>query len=214
MDGQRDTLVPSDVRSCVVSRKCKMSKWSEWRIDNECIIPSSSANTISSNDRKGHIRTQVEEDKDTNIASSDDDLLQKGFSVDDDDFSTSMIRMIRTRHVERLPQGMGRPCPHFKEYKQGHEEEIMRKDNKNNLPSSFTEDTNNNFDIRNTNIKINNNHQQQPNTYQEHQKYNKKKKKRMFDRNRNFDDNPNNEHIRSRSQKPIISSTIPGCKNR
>ena len=103
MDGQRDTLVPSDVRSCVVSRKCKMSKWSEWRIDNECIIPSSSANTISSNDRKGHIRTQVEEDKDTNIAPSDDDLLQKGFSVDDDDddFSTSMIRMIRTRHVER-----------------------------------------------------------------------------------------------------------------
>ena len=138
MDGQRDTLVPSDIRSCVVSRKCKMSKWTEWRIDNECIIPSSSANTISSDDRKGHVRTQVERDKDTNVA----DNVQKGFLVDTNDdggFSTSMIRMIRTRHVERLPQGMGRPCPHFKEYKQGHEEEIMRKDNKNNLLSSFSD---------------------------------------------------------------------------
>lgn len=157
MDGQRDTLVPSDIRSCVVSRKCKMSKWSEWRIDNECIILPSSANTISSDDRKGHIPTQLEKDKNTN---NDGDITdQKGFLVDNDDgFSTSMVRMIRTRHVERLPQGMGRPCPHSKEYKQGHEEEIMRKDNKNNLLSSLDDDTNTNS-RRNTNIKI-----KQPNT--------------------------------------------------
>ena len=182
MDGHRDTLVPSDVRSCVVSRKCKMSKWSEWRIDNECIIPSSSANTISSDDRKGHIPTQVE-DKDT------DDDIEKGFLVDHDDdgFSTSMIRMIRTRHVERLPQGMGRPCPHFKEYKQGHEEEIMRKDNKNVLLSSFT-DTNPRI---NTNTKINQANRQ-------HQTY-----------NRSLNKNINNENIANR--QPITSTR---CKNR
>ena len=202
MDGQRDTLVPSDVRSCVVSRKCKMSKWSEWRIDNECIIPSSSANTISSNDRKGHIRTQVEEDKDINSA----DDVQKGFLVDTNDdggFSTSMIRMIRTRHVERLPQGMGRPCPHFKEYKQGHEEEIMRKDNKNNLLSSFSDDDSTNS-RRNTNIKI-----KQRST--QHQKYNINLKADM-NRRRSFDDdkNTNNENIANR--QPITSTTR--CKNR
>jgi hypothetical protein len=198
MDGQRDTLVPSDIRSCVVSRKCKMSKWSEWRIDNECIIPSSSANTISSDDRKGHIPTQVEEDKTTNNA--DNITAQKGFLVDNDDdgFSTSLVRMIRTRHVERLPQGMGRPCPHFKEYKQGHEEEIMRKDNKNNLLSSFTDDTNTNS-RRNTNIKI-----KQPNT--RHQNYNNKKD----DRNRSHNKEVNNENIVSR-QQPITSTR---CKNR
>ena len=197
MDGQRDTLVPSDVRSCVVSRKCKMSKWSEWRIDNECIILPSSANTISSDDRKGHIPTQLEEDKNTNNAGDITD--QKGFLVDNDDgFSTSMVRMIRTRHVERLPQGMGRPCPHFKEYKQGHEEEIMRKDNKNNLLSSFTDDTNTNS-RRNTNIKM-----KQPNT--RHQNYNNKKN----DRNRILNKNTNNENIASR-QQPITSTR---CKNR
>lgn len=185
MDGQRDTLVPSDVRSCVVSRKCKMSKWSEWRIDNECIIPSSSANTISSDDRKGHSPTQVE-DKDT----AED--VQKGFLVDGDGFSTSMIRMIRTRHVERLPQGMGRPCPHFKEYKQGHEEEIMRKDNKNNLLSSFT-DTNSRV---NTNIKINKHDSQ-------HQIY------KNDDMNRSLNKNINNEKIANR--QPITSTR---CKNR
>ena len=202
MDGQRDTLVPSDVRSCVVSRKCKMSKWTEWRIDNECIIPSSSANTISSDDRKGHVRTQVERDKDTNVA----DNVHKGFLVDTNDdggFSTSMIRMIRTRHVERLPQGMGRPCPHFKEYKQGHEEEIMRKDNKNNLPSSFSDDDSTNS-RRKTNIKI-----KQPNTL--HQKYNINLKADM-NRRRSFDDdkNTNNENIANR--QPITSTTR--CKNR
>ena len=202
MDGQRDTLVPSDIRSCVVSRKCKMSKWTEWRIDNECIIPSSSANTISSDDRKGHVRTQVERDKDTNVA----DNVQKGFLVDTNDdggFSTSMIRMIRTRHVERLPQGMGRPCPHFKEYKQGHEEEIMRKDNKNNLPSSFSDDDSTNS-RRKTNIKI-----KQPNTL--HQKYNINLKSDM-NRRRSFDDdkNTNNENIVNR--QPITSTTR--CRNR
>ena len=202
MDGQRDTLVPSDIRSCVVSRKCKMSKWTEWRIDNECIIPSSSANTISSDDRKGHVPTQVEEDKDINSA----DDVQKGFLVDTNDdggFSTSMIRMIRTRHVERLPQGMGRPCPHFKEYKQGHEEEIMRKDNKNNLLSSFSDDDSTNS-RRNTNIKI-----KQRNT--QHQKYNINLKADM-NRRRSFDDdkNTNNENIANR--QPITSTTR--CKNR
>ena len=202
MDGQRDTLVPSDIRSCVVSRKCKMSKWTEWRIDNECIIPSSSANTISSDDRKGHVRTQVERDKDTNVA----DNVQKGFLVDTNDdggFSTSMIRMIRTRHVERLPQGMGRPCPHFKEYKQGHEEEIMRKDNKNNLPSSFSDDDSTNS-RRKTNIKI-----KQPNTL--HQKYNINQKSDM-NRRRSFDDdkNTNNENIVNR--QPITSTAR--CRNR
>ena len=202
MDGQRDTLVPSDIRSCVVSRKCKMSKWTEWRIDNECIIPSSSANTISSDDRKGHVRTQVERDKDTNVA----DNVQKGFLVDTNDdggFSTSMIRMIRTRHVERLPQGMGRPCPHFKEYKQGHEEEIMRKDNKNNLSSSFSDDDSTNS-RRKTNIKI-----KQPNTL--HQKYNINLKSDM-NRRRSFDDdkNTNNENIANR--QPITSTTR--CRNR
>ena len=202
MDGQRDTLVPSDIRSCVVSRKCKMSKWTEWRIDNECIIPSSSANTISSDDRKGHVRTQVERDKDTNVA----DNVQKGFLVDTNDdggFSTSMIRMIRTRHVERLPQGMGRPCPHFKEYKQGHEEEIMRKDNKNNLSSSFSDDDSTNS-RRKTNIKI-----KQPNTL--HQKYNIDLKSDM-NRRRSFDDdkNTNNENIANR--QPITSTTR--CRNR
>ena len=202
MDGQRDTLVPSDIRSCVVSRKCKMSKWTEWRIDNECIIPSSSANTISSDDRKGHVPTQVEEDKDINSA----DDVQKGFLVDTNDdggFSTSMIRMIRTRHVERLPQGMGRPCPHFKEYKQGHEEEIMRKDNKNNLLSSFSDDDSTNS-RRNTNIKI-----KQRNT--QHQKYNINLKSDA-NRRRSFDDdkNTNNENIANR--QPITSTTR--CKNR
>ena len=202
MDGQRDTLVPSDIRSCVVSRKCKMSKWTEWRIDNECIIPSSSANTISSDDRKGHVPTQVEEDKDINSA----DDVQKGFLVDTNDdggFSTSMIRMIRTRHVERLPQGMGRPCPHFKEYKQGHEEEIMRKDNKNNLLSSFSDDDSTNS-RRNTNIKI-----KQRNT--QHQKYNINLKADM-NRRRSFDDdkNTNNENIANR--QPITSTTT--CRNR
>ena len=195
MDGQRDTLVPSDIRSCVVSRKCKMSKWTEWRIDNECIIPSSSANTISSDDRKGHVRTQVERDKDTNVA----DNVHKGFLVDTNDdggFSTSMIRMIRTRHVERLPQGMGRPCPHFREYKQGHEEEIMRKDNKNNLLSSFTDDSTNSRS--NTNIKI-----KQPNT--PHQKYNNKKD----GMNRSFNKNTNKGNIASR--QPVTSTR---CKNR
>ena len=204
MDGQRDTLVPSDVRSCVVSRKCKMSKWTEWRIDNECIIPSSSANTISSDDRKGHVRTQVERDKDTNVA----DNVQKGFLVDTNDdggFSTSMIRMIRTRHVERLPQGMGRPCPHFKEYKQGHEEEIMRKDNKNNnLHSSFADVDDSSNSRRNSNIKI-----KQPNT--SHQKYNINLKADM-NRRRSFDDdkNTNNENIVNR--QPITSTTR--CRNR
>ena len=202
MDGQRDTLVPSDVRSCVVSRKCKMSKWTEWRIDNECIIPSSSANTISSDDRKGHIPTQVEGDKDTNSA---DNNVRKGFldTNDDGGFSTSMIRMIRTRHVERLPQGMGRPCPHFKEYKQGHEEEIMRKDNKNNLLSSFSDNDSTNS-RRNTNIKI-----KQRNT--QHQKYNINLKADM-NRRRSFDDdkNTNNENIANR--QPITSTTR--CKNR
>ena len=202
MDGQRDTLVPSDIRSCVVSRKCKMSKWTEWRIDNECIIPSSSANTISSDDRKGHIPTQVEGDKDTNSA---DNNVRKGFldTNDDGGFSTSMIRMIRTRHVERLPQGMGRPCPHFKEYKQGHEEEIMRKDNKNNLLSSFSDDDSTNS-RRKTNIKI-----KQPNTL--HQKYNINPKSDM-NRRRSFDDdkNTNNENIANR--QPITSTTR--CKNR
>ena len=204
MDGQRDTLVPSDVRSCVVSRKCKMSKWTEWRIDNECIIPSSSANTISSDDRKGHVRTQVERDKDTNVA----DNVHKGFLVDTNDdggFSTSMIRMIRTRHVERLPQGMGRPCPHFKEYKQGHEEEIMRKDNKNNnLLSSFADVDDSSNSRRNSNIKI-----KQPNT--SHQKYNINLKADM-NRRRSFDDdkNTNNENIANR--QPITSTTR--CKNR
>ena len=203
MDGQRDTLVPSDIRSCVVSRKCKMSKWTEWRIDNECIIPSSSANTISSDDRKGHIPTQVEGDK-TNSA----DNVQKGFLVDtnnDGGFSTSMIRMIRTRHVERLPQGMGRPCPHFKEYKQGHEEEIMRKDNKNNLLSSFSDVDDSTNSRRNTNIKI-----KQPNT--SHQKYNIKLKADM-NRRRIFDDdkNTNNENIANRQP---ITSTTTRCKNR
>lgn len=202
MDGQRDTLVPSDIRSCVVSRKCKMSKWTEWRIDNECIIPSSSANTISSDDRKGHVPTQVEEDKDINSA----DDVEKGFLVDTNDdggFSTSMIRMIRTRHVERLPQGMGRPCPHFKEYKQGHEEEIMRKDNKNNLLSSFSDDDSTNS-RRNTNIKI-----KQRNT--QHQKYNINLKSDA-NRRRSFDDdkNTNNENIANR--QPITSTTR--CKNR
>ena len=194
MDGQRDTLVPSDIRSCVVSRKCKMSKWTEWRIDNECIIPSSSANTISSDDRKGHVPTQVEEDKDINSA----DDVQKGFLVDTNDdggFSTSMIRMIRTRHVERLPQGMGRPCPHFKEYKQGHEEEIMRNDNKNNLLSSFADDTNSR---RNTNIKM----KQQPNTH--HSRHQKEE-----NTNRSQNKNINNENIVSR--QPITSTR---CKNR
>ena len=202
MDGQRDTLVPSDIRSCVVSRKCKMSKWTEWRIDNECIIPSSSANTISSDDRKGHVPTQVEGDKDTNSA---DNNVRKGFldTNDDGGFSTSMIRMIRTRHVERLPQGMGRPCPHFKEYKQGHEEEIMRKDNKNNLPSSFSDDDSTNS-RRKTNIKI-----KQPNTL--HQKYNINQKSDM-NRRRSFDDdkNTNNENIANR--QPITSTTR--CRNR
>ena len=202
MDGQRDTLVPSDIRSCVVSRKCKMSKWTEWRIDNECIIPSSSANTISSDDRKGHVPTQVEGDKDTNSA---DNNVRKGFldTNDDGGFSTSMIRMIRTRHVERLPQGMGRPCPHFKEYKQGHEEEIMRKDNKNNLPSSFSDDDSTNS-RRKTNIKI-----KQPNTL--HQKYNINLKSDM-NRRRSFDDdkNTNNENIVNR--QPITSTTR--CRNR
>lgn len=204
MDGQRDTLVPSDVRSCVVSRKCKMSKWTEWRIDNECIIPSSSANTISSDDRKGHVPTQVEGDKDTNSA---DNNVRKGFldTNDDGGFSTSMIRMIRTRHVERLPQGMGRPCPHFKEYKQGHEEEIMRKDNKNNnLLSSFADVDDSSNSRRNSNIKI-----KQPNT--SHQKYNINLKADM-NRRRSFDDdkNTNNENIANR--QPITSTTR--CKNR
>ena len=204
MDGQRDTLVPSDVRSCVVSRKCKMSKWTEWRIDNECIIPSSSANTISSDDRKGHVPTQVEGDKDTNSA---DNNVRKGFldTNDDGGFSTSMIRMIRTRHVERLPQGMGRPCPHFKEYKQGHEEEIMRKDNKNNnLLSSFADVDDSSNSRRNSNIKI-----KQPNT--SHQKYNINLKSDM-NRRRSFDDdkNTNNENIANR--QPITSTTR--CRNR
>ena len=204
MDGQRDTLVPSDIRSCVVSRKCKMSKWTEWRIDNECIIPSSSANTISSDDRKGHIPTQVEGDKDTNSA---DNNVRKGFldTNDDGGFSTSMIRMIRTRHVERLPQGMGRPCPHFKEYKQGHEEEIMRKDNKNNnLLSSFADVDDSSNSRRNSNIKI-----KQPNT--SHQKYNINLKADM-NRRRSFDDdkNTNNENIANR--QPITSTTR--CRNR
>ena len=204
MDGQRDTLVPSDVRSCVVSRKCKMSKWTEWRIDNECIIPSSSANTISSDDRKGHVPTQVEGDKDTNSA---DNNVRKGFldTNDDGGFSTSMIRMIRTRHVERLPQGMGRPCPHFKEYKQGHEEEIMRKDNKNNnLLSSFADVDDSSNSRRNSNIKI-----KQPNT--SHQKYNINLKADM-NRRRSFDDdkNTNNENIANR--QPITSTTR--CRNR
>ena len=195
MDGQRDTLVPSDIRSCVVSRKCKMSKWSEWRIDNECIISSSSStNTISSNDRKGHLPTQAKVDKDTNVPAADDDGTQEGL-VDDDDFSTSMIRMIRTRHVERLPQGMGRPCPHFKEYKQGHEEEIMRNDNKNNLLSSFVDDTNSR---RNTNIKM----KQQPNTH--HSRHQKEE-----NTNRSQNKNINNENIVSR--QPITSTR---CKNR
>ena len=195
MDGQRDTLVPSDIRSCVVSRKCKMSKWSEWRIDNECIISSSSStNTISSNDRKGHLPTQAKVDKDTNVPAADDDGTQEGL-VDDDDFSTSMIRMIRTRHVERLPQGMGRPCPHFKEYKQGHEEEIMRNDNKNNLLSSFADDTNSR---RNTNIKM----KQQPNTH--HSRHQKEE-----NTNRSQNKNINNENIVSR--QPITSTR---CKNR
>ena len=204
MDGQRDTLVPSDIRSCVVSRKCKMSKWTEWRIDNECIIPSSSANTISSDDRKGHVPTQVEGDKDTNSA---DNNVRKGFldTNDDGGFSTSMIRMIRTRHVERLPQGMGRPCPHFKEYKQGHEEEIMRKDNKNNnLLSSFADVDDSSNSRRNSNIKI-----KQPNT--SHQKYNINLKADM-NRRRSFDDdkNTNNENIVNR--QPITSTTR--CRNR
>ena len=204
MDGQRDTLVPSDIRSCVVSRKCKMSKWTEWRIDNECIIPSSSANTISSDDRKGHVPTQVEGDKDTNSA---DNNVRKGFldTNDDGGFSTSMIRMIRTRHVERLPQGMGRPCPHFKEYKQGHEEEIMRKDNKNNnLLSSFADVDDSSNSRRNSNIKI-----KQPNT--SHQKYNINLKADM-NRRRSFDDdkNTNNENIANR--QPITSTTR--CRNR
>ena len=202
MDGQRDTLVPSDIRSCVVSRKCKMSKWTEWRIDNECIIPSSSANTISSDDRKGHVSTQVEEDKDINSA----DDVEKGFLVDTNDdggFSTSMIRMIRTRHVERLPQGMGRPCPHFKEYKQGHEEEIMRKDNKNNLLSSFSDDDSTNS-RRNTNIKI-----KQRNT--QHQKYNINLKSDA-NRRRSFDDNKNTDNENIANRQPITSTTR--CKNR
>ena len=207
MDGHRDTLVPSDVRSCVVSRRCKMSKWSEWRIDNECIIPSSSAssttkNTFSSSQihgrRGSHIPTQVKDNKDTKKD-------QKGFwagndkKKNDDGFSTSMIRMIRTRHVERLPQGMGRPCPHLKEYKQGHEiEEIMRKDNNRNiLFSSFTDTNNGRI---NTNSKRIQQHQQ---PYMHNLDMNRK----STNRNRQ-----GNEDDVNRQPPPTITSTR--CKNR
>ena len=210
MDGHRDTLVPSDVRSCVVSRRCKMSKWSEWRIDNECIIPSSSAssttkNTFSSSQihgRRGssHIPTQVKDNKDTKKD-------QKGFWVDDDKkknddgFSTSMIRMIRTRHVERLPQGMGRPCPHLKEYKQGHEiEQIMRKDNnRNTLFSSFT-NTNSGRSI-DTNNKILQQHQH---PYINHLDMNRE--------STNQNRQPNEDDVNRPSPPSTITSTR--CKNR
>lgn len=35
VDGKSDKIVPVDARSCVVPRKCKVSHWSEWKVDSE-----------------------------------------------------------------------------------------------------------------------------------------------------------------------------------
>ena len=71
VDAHKDTLVPTDTRTCILNKKCKVSKWSEWRLDRECDV------------------TMV----------------------------SLVPRMVKTRHVERLPQGKGKPCPHLREYK-------------------------------------------------------------------------------------------------
>ena len=71
MDGDHgDTLVPTKTRSCVVNKKCKVTKWSDWRLDTDCKEVS------------------------------------------------RRPRLVRSRTVERLPQGPdGKPCPHLTELK-------------------------------------------------------------------------------------------------
>lgn len=82
VDGHSHTVVPASVRSCVVSRKCKTSQWSEWFLDV--------ANCGGGSDH------------------------------------TRLKRLSRTRHIQRLPQGIhGKPCPHLQEHKQGHDDETI-----------------------------------------------------------------------------------------
>ena len=88
VDGQRDTLVPTDIRTCLLPRKCKTSKWSEWKIDNDC--------------------------KDRNVNLNDN---QESANFINSGSPKMVARWIRTRHVERLPQASGKPCPHLKEYR-------------------------------------------------------------------------------------------------
>ena len=165
---------------------------------------STTKNTFSSSQihgsRGSHLPTQVKDNKDTKKD-------QKGFWADDDKkknddgFSTSMIRMIRTRHVERLPQGMGRPCPHLKEYKQGHEiEQIMRKDNNRNiLFSSFTNTNNGRIDTNSKRF------QQQQQPYINHLDMNRE--------STNQNRQPNEDDV-NRLPPPSSTITSTRCKNR